>query len=40
MRDFGFTAGMLHRIIQVPYFRHNPSDIYDPEHPTLGNTNV
>lgn len=24
----------------MPFFTHNPTDVYDPQHPTLGNTNV
>lgn len=38
--EFGFTPGILNRLVTVPYFHHNVGDIYDPSHPTLGNTNL
>jgi len=38
--DFGFTPGILNRLVSKPYFHHNKGDIYDPTSPTLGNSNV
>lgn len=38
--EFGLSPKILNRIITVPYFHHYPSDIYDRNHPTLGNTNL
>lgn len=38
--EFGFNPGMLSKLIFVPYFQHNKLDVYDPSHPTLGNTNL
>lgn len=38
--QFGFSPTILNRLLIVPYFHHNPTDIYDPAHPTLGNTNL
>ena len=40
MNDFGFTPGSLIGLISKPYLHHNPGDVYDPNHPFLGNTNV
>ena len=39
-RDFGFSPLSLFYLTKVPYFTHNPTDYYDPSHPTLGNTNI
>lgn len=39
-RDFGFDSWALFFLNKAPYFTHRPTDIYDPTHPTLGNTNV
>jgi hypothetical protein len=39
-KDFGFSTGSLFYLTNLPYFVHNPTDIYDPSHPTKGNTNV
>lgn len=38
--EFGFTPGILNRLVTKPYFHHNPGDIYDPAAPFAGNTNV
>lgn len=38
--EFGFSPGILYRLIVKPYFHHNDGDIYNPLHPTLGNTNL
>lgn len=38
--EFGFTPGILNRLVLKPYFHHNKGDIYDPTSPTLGNSNI
>lgn len=38
--EFGFSPGILNRLVTKPYFHHNNGDVYDPSHPYLGNTNV
>lgn len=38
--EFGITPQILNKLLLVPYFHHNPSDVYDISHPTLGNTNL
>lgn len=40
MNDFGFTPQSLVRLITKPYIPHNPGDVYDPNHPFFGNSNV
>ena len=38
--EFGFTPGILNRLVSKPYFHHNEGDVYDPISPTLGNSNI
>ena len=40
MHEFGMPLEVTNGITRLPYFHHNPTDIYDPNHPFLGNTNV
>ena len=40
MLDFGMNVYQMFNVILKPYYPHNPSDVYDPNHPFLGNTNV
>jgi hypothetical protein len=39
-REFGFNPMTLLFLTQVPFFTHRPTDIFDPSHKTMGNTNV
>ena len=38
--EFGFTPGILNRLVTKPYFHHNKGDVYNPSDPFLGNTNA
>lgn len=38
--EYGFAPSTVNGLILIPYFHHNPIDIYDPTSPTLGNTNL
>jgi sodium/potassium-transporting ATPase subunit alpha len=38
--DYGMNVFELFGVILKIYYPHAPSDIYDPTHPTRGNTNV
>lgn len=40
MYDFGFNAYDLFYVVLKQYYPHNPTDVYDPTHKFLGNTNV
>ena len=40
MFDYGMNVYKLFGVILQPYFPHNPTDVYDPNHPFFGNTNV
>ena len=40
MLDFGMNVRSMFYIILKDYYPHNITDVYDPSHPTLGNTNV
>ena len=40
MYDYGMSVYDLFYVILKLYYTHNPSDVYDPNHPFLGNTNV
>lgn len=36
--DFGFPPSQLGMIANVPYYSSNAGDVYNPTHPTFGNT--
>ena len=36
--DFGFPPSTLTMIANVGYVTSNPGDVYNPTHPTFGNT--
>ena len=38
--EFGFSPSILNRIVLKPYFHHNAGDVFNPNHPFQGNTNV
>ena len=40
MHDFGMSVSQLLNVILKAYYPHNPTDVYDPNHPFFGNTNV
>lgn len=40
MFDYGMNVRSLFSVILKSYYPHNPTDVYDPNHPTFGNTNV
>lgn len=40
MFDFGMNVYSTFFIILKKYYPHNLHDVYDPNHPTLGNTNI
>jgi len=40
MYDFGFLPMSLPGLALVKGYEHKEGDMYDPNHPTLGNTNV
>jgi len=40
MFDYGMNVYQLFGIILKEYYPHHGSDVYDPNHPFLGNTNV
>ena len=40
MFDFGMNVRSMFFVILKDYYPHNITDVYDPNHPTLGNTNI
>ena len=38
--DFGFPPSQLTMIANVPYFKSNDGDVFNPSHPTFGNTKL
>ena len=40
MYEFGFPPSVISEITRMPYLHHNPTDVFDPNHPFFGNTNV
>ena len=40
MHYFGMNVYQMFGVILKPFHPHNPTDLYDPNHPYFGNTNV
>eukprot|EP01016_Furgasonia_blochmanni_P042495 TRINITY_DN5648_c0_g2_i3.p1 TRINITY_DN5648_c0_g2~~TRINITY_DN5648_c0_g2_i3.p1 ORF type:complete len:444 (-),score=65.43 TRINITY_DN5648_c0_g2_i3:192-1523(-) len=40
LHDFGFATSSIFGIGMETAFEHNIGDVYDPDHPSFGNTNV